>query len=202
MSGSKSITSAATELNPEILERAIRIAVRQHAGQLRKGDAEPFITHPVAVGLICARAGLPAETIAAALLHDVVEDTGMTGKELASALGEGGEEIAGIVQDVTKASGRLSWEEKARRYLEHLRTAPLEALAVAAADKIHNLYALVLAYEREGDRVRARFTSTLEQRVRSYEEVRDLVRERWPDCPLLPELDRRLERARAVLLSP
>ena len=50
-------------------------------------------------------------------------------------------------------------------------------------------------------RVRARFTSTLEQRVRTYEEVRDLVRARWPDCPLLPELDRRLEQARATLLA-
>jgi (p)ppGpp synthase/HD superfamily hydrolase len=201
MSGSKSVAPAATGLHPDIVERALRVAVRQHAGQLRKGDGEPFITHPVAVALICARAGLSAETIAAALLHDVLEDTRMTGKELASDLGEGGEEIARIVQDVTKAGGRLSWEEKSRRYLEHLRTAPLEALAVSAADKIHNLYALVLVYERDGDEVRARFNSTLEQRVRTYEEVRDLVRERWPDCPLLSELDRRLERARAMLLA-
>jgi (p)ppGpp synthase/HD superfamily hydrolase len=188
------------DLHPDVLERAIRIAVRQHEGQLRKGDQQPFITHPIAVALLCARAGLSAKTIAAALLHDVVEDTDMSWKELAEALGEGGDEIARIVDEVTKAEGRLSWEEKSRLYLERLRKADVEALAVAVADKIHNLYALVLAYEREGDLIRKRFNSTLEQRVRTYEEVRGLVHSRWPDCPLLPELDRQLERAREVLL--
>jgi (p)ppGpp synthase/HD superfamily hydrolase len=188
------------DLHPDILERAVRIAVRQHEGQLRKGDQQPFITHPIAVALLCARTGLSAKTIAAALLHDVVEDTDMTRDELAEALGEGGDEIARIVDQVTKAEGRLSWEEKSRLYLARLRDADLEALAVSAADKIHNLYALVLAYEREGDLIRKRFNSTLEQRVRTYEEVRDLVQSRWPDCPLLPELDRQLERAREVLL--
>ncbi len=191
---------ATEDLFPDFLERAIRLAVRLHAEQLRKGDRQPFVTHPIAVALLCARAGLSARTIAAALLHDVVEDTEMTGPELAAALGEGGDEIARTVHDVTKAEGRLSWEEKSRLYLERLRTADREALAVAAADKIHNLYALVLAYEREGDAIRTRFNSTLEQRLRFYEEVRDLVRARWPDCPLLPELDRQLERARVVLL--
>jgi (p)ppGpp synthase/HD superfamily hydrolase len=188
------------DLHTYLLERAIRIAVRQHEGQLRKGDQEPFITHPFAVALICARAGLSARTIAAALLHDVLEDTDMTRREMAAALGDGGDEVAKIVDEVTKAEGRLTWEEKSRLYLDRLRTAELEALAVAAADKIHNLYALVLAYELEGDLIRKRFNSTLEERVRSYEDVRDLVRSRWPDCPLLPELERQLERAREVLL--
>jgi (p)ppGpp synthase/HD superfamily hydrolase len=185
--------------HPDLLERAIRIAVRQHEGQLRKGDDQPFITHPIAVALLCARAGLTVETIAAALLHDVLEDTDMTGVELAEALGEGGDEVARIVEDVTKTAERLPWGEKARRYLEHLRGADLDALAVAAADKIHNLYALVLAYRQEGERLRGRFSSTLEERVRSYEEVRDLIRSRWPDCPLLPGLDRQLERVSEIL---
>ena len=48
----------------------------------------------------------------------------------------------------------------------------------------------------------AKTLATLEQRVHSYEDVRDLIRTRWPDCPLLPELDRQLERARATLLQP
>lgn len=190
------------DLFPDFLELAIRTAVCQHQGQVRKGDNQPFITHPVAVALICARAGLSARTIAAALLHDVVEDTKMTRSELAHELGAEGDKVAGIVADVTKVPGRLTWGEKSRRYVEHLRGADREALAVAVADKIHNLYALILAHKKDGDRIWERFNSTAEERIQWYEEVRDLVRARWPDCPLLPELDRRLERAREVLLSP
>ena len=183
----------------ELVERAVRLAVRQHAGQLRKGDRQPFITHPFAVALLCARAGLSDETVAAALLHDVVEDTDITVRELGVAVGE---TVAEIVAAVTKEDEALPWDEKAQRYLERLRSAPLEALAVAAADKIHNLFALVTAYHMEGERVEGRFNSTFEERLRAYRGVRDLVRARWPDCPLLPELDRRLEAARAALPVP
>jgi (p)ppGpp synthase/HD superfamily hydrolase len=179
----------------DVLEQALRLAVRQHAGQLRKGDREPFLTHPVAVALLCARAGLDDETIAAALLHDVVEDTEVGLEELARVVGE---EVARAVDYVTKAEGRLSWEEKSQLYARRLRDADRRALAVAAADKIHNLYAMLLAYEREGSEVEGRFNSTFAERVGAYEEVRDVVRERWPDCPLLPELDRQLARARRI----
>jgi (p)ppGpp synthase/HD superfamily hydrolase len=184
--------------HPELLERAIRVAVRQHEGQLRKADDQPFITHPVAVALLVARFGLGVKTIAAALLHDVLEDTDMEPSELADAV-DG--RVARIVEEVTKEEGeRLSWAERSRRYVEKLRTASPDALAVAAADKIHNLFALMLAHEREGEVVFERFNASSEERLATYEEVRDVIRMRWPDCPLLPELDRQLERARQELL--
>jgi (p)ppGpp synthase/HD superfamily hydrolase len=186
---------AGEELLSDLVERAIRLAARAHAGQTRKGDGEPFITHPVAVALLCARAGLDAETTAAALLHDVLEDTDVTFEKLAREVGE---EVALSVSFVTKEEGG-SWSEKSRRYVERLKSADRRALAVAAADKIHNLYAMRLAFEREGSKVERRFNSTFQERVESYAAVRDLLIELWPDCPLLPELERQLALARASL---
>ncbi|MFN2431337.1 MAG: HD domain-containing protein [Gemmatimonadota bacterium] len=180
----------------ELLERAVRLAVRRHQGQLSKGDGEPFITHPVAVALLCGRAGLDDATVAAALLHDVLEDTDTTREELAAAVGE---RVADAVDHVTKAGDGRPWRDEMRSYVERLRGAPRQALAVAAADKVHNLFRLVRAVEREGPDVERRFNSTFAERLAAYGDVRDVVRERWPDCPLLPALDRELRRANETL---
>lgn len=178
--------------HPELLERAIRIAVREHAGQTRKGDGQPYITHPIAVALLVARAGLSVETVAVALLHDVVEDTAMTPEEMAREVGS---EVTRAVLAVTKDE-TLRREERERRYEAGLRRAGREALAVAVADKIHNLFAMMRAVDQEGPGVLRRFSGSPEGRIAHYERCRDIVRERWPDCPLLPELDRQLELAR------
>ena len=89
--------------HPPILEEAIRLAVTAHEGQIRKGDGQPFITHPVAVALLCARAGLDPETIAAALLHDVVEDTPHTPEDVESRTSPA---VRAAVEAVTKEEGR------------------------------------------------------------------------------------------------
>ena len=81
-----------------IIERAYRVAERAHEGQTRQ-SGEPYITHPLAVSQILADLGLGPKTIAAALLHDTVEDTGY---ELESLREEFGDEVAMLVDGVTK----------------------------------------------------------------------------------------------------
>jgi hypothetical protein len=100
---------------------------------------------------------------------------------------------------VETEEGETQWLAKGRLYTERLRGAGRPGLAVAAADKIHNLYSLVRAYEENGPGALGKFRSLPAERLSFYEDVRDVVRERWPDCPLLPELERQLERARSVL---
>jgi (p)ppGpp synthase/HD superfamily hydrolase len=187
-----------------LLEEAIRFGVAAHHGQVRKGDGQPFITHPIAVALLCARAGLDAETIAAALLHDVVEDTAHTAEDVESRTSP---RVRAAVEAVTKheggnvprRDGESLWRAKGRLYTDRLRTADRPGLAVAAADKIHNLDSLVRAYRENGREALDRFRSKIPERLSFYADVRDVVRERWPDCPLLPELERQLARARAAL---
>ncbi|MEY3710984.1 MAG: hypothetical protein RLZZ99_805, partial [Actinomycetota bacterium] len=90
------------EQNPEadlaVVERAYLKADAAHAGQLRK-SGDPYITHPVAVAEILAELGLDANTLAAALLHDTVEDTQYSISDLRHDFGD---EIGNLVDGVTK----------------------------------------------------------------------------------------------------
>ncbi|MFM8328688.1 MAG: HD domain-containing protein, partial [Actinomycetales bacterium] len=90
------------ESNPNadlsVIDRAFEQARISHEGQLRK-SGDPYITHPVAVAEILAELGLDPNTIAAALLHDTVEDTNYSQEQLRI---EFGEEIASLVEGVTK----------------------------------------------------------------------------------------------------
>ncbi len=87
-----------------MIEKAYRLATEAHGDQCRK-SGEPYIIHPLWVGIILADLEMDKETIAAGLLHDVVEDTEVTKEEIAE---EFGEEVALLVDGVTKL-GRLSY---------------------------------------------------------------------------------------------
>src|SRR5690606_18621295 len=81
-----------------VIERAYTAAEKAHSGQKRR-SGEPYITHPLAVAQILADLGIGSKTVAAALLHDTVEDTDYTLEQLR---GDFGDEIAMLVDGVTK----------------------------------------------------------------------------------------------------
>lgn len=89
----------------EDVERAFLIAEKAHEGQLRK-SGQRYITHPIAVAQILADLGLSTETVIAALLHDTVEDTPYSLKELRHDFGD---EVADLVDGVTKLD-KLTYE--------------------------------------------------------------------------------------------
>jgi GTP pyrophosphokinase len=133
-----------------LIERAYAFAEAAHAGCLRK-SGEPYIVHPLATGTILARMGLDTESIAAALLHDVPEDTDRTLEEVERAFGE---TIARLVDGVTKL-GQIRWptpEEQARHQAEaqaeNLRKMFLamvddvRVVLVKLADRLHNMQTL------------------------------------------------------------
>ena len=89
-----------------IVQKAYQLAKDAHEGQFRK-SGEPYIIHPLWVGIILANCNLDKETIVAGILHDVVEDTVMTSEEIAAQFGE---EVALLVEGVTKI-GQLSYSK-------------------------------------------------------------------------------------------
>src|SRR5258707_982156 len=91
----------------DLIERAYRVAWRAHAEQVRR-SGEPYISHPVGVAMILADLGLDDVTIAAALLHDAVEDTPLTKEQLEELFGH---EVASIVDGVTKLD-RMEFESR------------------------------------------------------------------------------------------
>ncbi|MBW3666356.1 MAG: bifunctional (p)ppGpp synthetase/guanosine-3',5'-bis(diphosphate) 3'-pyrophosphohydrolase [Actinobacteria bacterium] len=124
----------------DLLRRAHAWAAKAHAGQRRK-TGDPYITHPVAVAHMLAEYGLDEPTIAAALLHDTVEDTSLSLEEIGS---EFGNEIARLIDGVTKLDRvRYSNREQAQaasiRKMVVAMAQDVRVLIVKLFDRLHNL---------------------------------------------------------------
>ncbi len=126
--------------NVDLIRRAGVAAINAHEGQLRR-TGEPYATHPIAVAGITADLGLDEVTIAAALLHDAVEDTGVTTTWLAS---EFGAQVAAVVDGVTKLD-RLEFDSKEAQQAATIRKMFIamaqdwRVLLIKLADRLHNM---------------------------------------------------------------
>jgi len=124
----------------ELIQRAGRLAEQVHQGQTRQ-TGEPYVTHPVAVATIVAELGLDDRSVAAALLHDAVEDTGLRIEEVAQRFGD---EVAGIVDGVTKLD-RLQFDSKEAQQAATVRkmlvamASDWRVLVIKLADRLHNM---------------------------------------------------------------
>jgi guanosine-3',5'-bis(diphosphate) 3'-pyrophosphohydrolase len=124
----------------EIIRRAGIAAINAHEGQLRR-TGEPYVTHPIAVAGITADLGLDEITIAAALLHDAVEDTGVTTEWLAT---EFGAQVSAVVDGVTKLD-RLEFDSKEAQQAATIRKMFIamaqdwRVLLIKLADRLHNM---------------------------------------------------------------
>ncbi len=124
----------------EAITAAHELAARWHEGQLRR-SGEPYITHPLAVAAIVARYGMDDTTIAAALLHDAVEDTGLTLLEVEAQFGV---EVAEIVDGVTKLE-RFEFDSKEAQQAATMRkmlvamAKDIRVLVIKLADRLHNM---------------------------------------------------------------
>ncbi|MCL2788019.1 MAG: bifunctional (p)ppGpp synthetase/guanosine-3',5'-bis(diphosphate) 3'-pyrophosphohydrolase [Micrococcales bacterium] len=154
----KALKARHPKSDPAIVEKAYRVAERVHEGQVRK-SGEPYITHPVAVATILAELGMEESTLAAALLHDTVEDTPYSLEELTE---EFDPTIAALVDGVTKLDkvvyGESAQVETVRKMV--IATArDIRVLLIKLADRLHN--ARTWQYVSE-DSAKAKATETLE----------------------------------------
>src|ERR687883_161204 len=134
------VASYNPEVDRELIARAFRYAANAHEGQTRR-SGEPFIMHPVGVAKICAQLRLDEQTLAAALLHDVVEDTGA---ELDEVRSEFGDEVARLVDGVTKLT-RVQFQSREQAEAENYRKMIVamaedeRVILIKLADRLHNL---------------------------------------------------------------
>ena len=126
-----------------LLRRAWEVGAAAHAGQTRK-SGEPYITHPVAVAQVLAELGLDVETLIAAILHDTIEDTPLTQREIAA---EFGESVAELVDGVTKLD-KLHFRDRQEAAAESFRkmllamSRDLRVILIKLADRLHNMRTL------------------------------------------------------------
>ena len=135
-----------TYLEPEkvaIVLRAYQVGAVAHQGQTRK-TGEPYILHPVAVARILANMRMDYSSVAAAILHDTIEDTPLTFEELTERFGD---EIAGLVDGVTKLDKmkfrtRLEADAESFRKLMLAMSRDLRVIFIKLADRMHNMRTL------------------------------------------------------------
>jgi guanosine-3',5'-bis(diphosphate) 3'-pyrophosphohydrolase len=141
--GSGGAAVAVATIDRAAIERAFDFACDRHADQLRHSGDE-FITHPVGVAQVCAGMRLDTETLCAALLHDTVEDTSAS---LDDVRAEFGEEIAQLVDGVTKLTG-MTFESRDERQAENYRkmmvamATDVRVILIKLADRLHNMRTL------------------------------------------------------------
>ncbi len=141
------ILDTIAENNPDadldIIDKAYIYSARVHAGQMRL-SGEPYLSHPLEVAAIVAEMNLDVESVAAALLHDVVEDTHATTEEIEEMFGH---DIANIVAGVTKLSN-LTFSTKVAQQAESLRKMilamadDLRVVLIKLTDRVHNMRTL------------------------------------------------------------
>lgn len=138
----------------DLVHRAYVYAAKMHRGQVRK-SGEPYLSHPLETAYILANMKMDDVTIAAALLHDVIEDTEATFDELTEMFGE---EASRLVEGVTKVS-KIHYASKEAYQAENLRkmlmamTNDIRVILIKLADRLHNVRTLNFAPEEQQKRV-------------------------------------------------
>ena len=135
----QAIARYAPSADLEVIQRAYEYADEKHKNQLRK-SGEPYIIHPLAVAEIVAEIGLDTDAIAAALLHDCLEDTDASFEEISRLFGE---TVANLVEGVTKLT-RVQYSTMEEQQMENLRkmfmamSKDIRVILIKIADRLHN----------------------------------------------------------------
>ncbi len=162
------------------IELAIRAAAVLHKDQLRKGSMPfPYITHVVATAFTLMDYTQDEDIIIAALLHDTLEDTDYTIDELQEDFGG---KVREIVETLTEPRNikerKLTFRESKKGYADQLKKGPMEAVLVAAADKIHNLRTMVEDYTDNHERFIQDFGKNFDERLEAYQTIANVINNR------------------------
>lgn len=136
-------------LDTRLLDRAIHFAVDAHAGTERRGKGFPYIVHPMEAVAVVATMTSDQELLAAAALHDVVEDTAISLERIREEFGDRIAKLVALESD-SKDEG-LDWHARKQQAIDRLAGAPHDAKIVALGDKLSNMRAIARDYAVEGD---------------------------------------------------
>lgn len=140
-------------LDTELLDRAIVFAVRAHAGTERRGKGFPYIVHPLEAVEIVATMTSDQELLAAAALHDTVEDTDVTIEQIRAEFGDRIASLVAAESDIAVSgmSQEESWHIRKQAAIDRLATSSRDAKMVALGDKLSNMRAIARDYAVQGD---------------------------------------------------
>lgn len=178
------------------IEKALTLALHVHKYERRKGDGvTPYAVHPIGVALLLAKYTQDEDVIAAAILHDVLEDTDYSPHKIQKIFGR---RVLKLVQDVSDKQPNDIWSKRKYAYLKHLEKASKDSCLIVCADKINNLKSIAEAYKKYGETIWKRFEASKKKKIEFYEGVCRLVGKRFPH-PLQKELSRALKEVRRIV---
>jgi (p)ppGpp synthase/HD superfamily hydrolase len=183
LSEAMTMNSEAAVHSPQYIE-ALQWAAELHLHQRRKGMNAPYLSHLIAVSALVWEDGGDEEQAIAALLHDAIEDAGVSAAQIA---GRFGERVARIVDDCTDTDGPVAagaqkepWLVRKTRYVTHLPEVALDSLLVSAADKAHNARSQILDARRDPSSWN-RFTPGIEGTAWYQLRIYQTLQQRLPD---------------------
>ena len=140
-------------MDTSLFDKAAQFAIEAHRGTERRGKGFPYIIHPMEAVSIVANITNDPEMLAAAILHDTVEDTDVTIEQIEELFGP---RVARLVHMDTAKKGD-SWRARREIQIERFRQADRDSQIVALGDKLSNLRAIALDYKSMGDALWSRF---------------------------------------------
>ena len=140
-------------MDTSLFDKAAQFAIEAHRGVERRGKGFPYIIHPMEAASIVANITNDPEMLAAAILHDTVEDTDVTIEQIEELFGP---RVARLVHADTAKKG-ASWRGRREIQIERFRQADRDSQIVALGDKLSNLRAIVADYNQLGDTLWQRF---------------------------------------------
>jgi (p)ppGpp synthase/HD superfamily hydrolase len=193
----------ATRIPPEIggsglAREAYELLLSRHEGQRQKVNGRPYVEHPIAVAAAVYDAGFDPELVAAALLHDIVEDSDTSVDEVRDRFGD---RVADLVEAMTDPAEVDPYDRRKALHRKRIAAAGRDAVAIFAADKLNNVRALRAAYAEDGERVAVRFLQPLDTKQRVWEADLEMVSACSPPIPYAPLLEREVKGLEAERLK-
>lgn len=164
-----------------MVDEAVAFAMKAHEGAFRKGTRVPYIVHPLETAVIVSMMSEDEELVCAALLHDVVEDAGVSEQQLETLFGQ---RVTAFVMEETEDKTK-SWKERKAATLKHLETASRESKILVLGDKLSNLRCTARDHMVIGEAIWDRFNEKRRsEHAWYYNGVAERIRElsEYPAC--------------------
>ncbi len=171
----------------KLVHKASEFAAKMHEGQYRKYPKNtPYFSHLACVSLMLQKAGYDDDVIAAGFLHDVLEDTKCTEKQLRQ---EFGDKITDLVLAVSEDKQEKNWILRKEMYREKIRLSNADVAALSGADHLHNIKSMILAIESGVD-IEKIFIINLAERLKHEKLLTLIIREKLIANSLIEELEK------------
>jgi (p)ppGpp synthase/HD superfamily hydrolase len=189
---SPTIEAAAAE--SELIGKALEMAETAHAGQTRNGSGGmAYIHHPIAVAELLAEHSFGEAAVAAALLHDVVEDSAASVEDVEARFGP---QVARLVEALTEDDSIEPFERRKDAHRRQVEAAGGDALAIYAADKLSNIRVLRRTLASEGESAGEEFAAPLDAKEGVWTADLKMLRGEAPELPFVDDLAAELARLR------